>query len=189
MTCRSICLIVVVACAGLGNAELLAEEQPQADAKVLNDMKNDLPDFVQIIEDFGNGNIGSALDLVEARLPRPFKEKAGPFENGARDQWQKQFAKLAELHPRFESVDLIGYQPVSTKTRTLVFIGNGALGPVMFRFQVFQYGGKWKINGLSYQASWKFIEDEKSFTRFTNPHHFPLTPQPVAQTESQVEVE
>lgn len=188
MTCRLICLFAIVIIAGFGNTDLRAEENSPVDVKVLDDMKNELPDFVQIIEEFGNGNIGSALDLVEVKLPRPFNKEAGPFENGARDQWQQQFAKLAELHPNFESVDLIGYQRLSTKSRSLVFIGNGEFGPVQFRIGVFHYDGKWKIQGLSYQASWKHIEEDTSFTRFTNPRQFPLVPQPVAQAKSQLEV-
>ncbi|MCA9071510.1 MAG: hypothetical protein KDA84_21430 [Planctomycetaceae bacterium] len=189
MTCRSICLIVIATCVSLGNASLRAEDQSLVDVKVVDDMKNDLPDFVRIIEEFGNGNIGSALDLVEVKLPRPFTEKKGPFEGGMRDHWQQQFAKFAELRPKFESVDLVGYQPISTKTRTLVFVGNGEFGPMLFRFQVFHYRGDWKINGLSYQASWKHIEEDTNFTRFTNPQQFPLSPQPVAQAKRTFEVE
>lgn len=189
MTCRPICLILLVTCTGFANAELRAGEKSPVDAKVLDDMKNDLPDFVRIVEEFGNGNIGSALDLVEVKLPRPFKQEEGPFESTTRDHWHQQFAKLAEMHPRFESVDLIGYEPISTKTRSLVFVGNGEFGPILFRFKVFHYGGEWKINGVSYQASWKHIEEDESFTRFTNPRQFPLTPAPVAQAESQIEVE
>ncbi len=164
----------------LGVCSVEAEEKLTTEQAVVADMKPELIQYVKIMEEFGNGKIDAALDLLEPELPGPFTKPKGPFEIGTREKWREQFEILSKVNPQFESVDLIGYQPLSSAARKLIFIGNGKHGPILFRYRVFRYGDQWKISGISFQASYEAIEQEPNFTRFNKPLNYPTTNQPIA---------
>ncbi len=177
-------LLVLAGCAVLWTGRVRAEEhKPQAQTVLLADMQTELPRWVGIIETLGQGNLDLGLDLIEAELPRPFSKVNGPFEEDAREHWRQQFSKLAALNAKFESVDLVGYQPLSSASRTLVFIGHGKWGPILFRYRVFRYQGKWDISSLSYYRAWDHIEANANYIRFPTPISYPLAPKPLAQTD------
>jgi hypothetical protein len=178
-------LVVLAGCVVLMAGAVWAEDLPSAEACPLPDMKDELPRVVGIIEAFGTGNLDAALDLVEAELPGPFPKASGPFDVDIRERWRQEFAKLAEIHPQFESVDFIGYQPISSASRTLVLIGNGKFGPIRFRVRAFRYQEKWRLSNLSYHGSWDQIEADNNFTRFPVPANYPLAAQPIAQTDDE----
>ena len=171
-------LAVLAGCVVLSAGAVLAEEKTSQEAFPLPDIQADVPRFVGIIEAFGENQLDTALGLIEAELP-------GPFAEDVRGQWRKAFGQLSELNARFESVDFVGSQSISSAARTLVFIGHGHGGPIQFRFRVFRYQDKWKISNLSYQGSWDQIEADTNFTRFENPVNYSLATVPVAQTDEE----
>ena len=187
---RSLWFLVIVIAANLSiGSETLRAEQPfVGKAAPLSNMKAELPRFVRIMEAFGKGEMDQALDLVEKEvvgMPSAETKTNSPFEPSLREVWRQQFTKFSELHPRFESIDLIGYQPISSAARELVFIGHGYFGPVLFRIRTFRYRGKWKIHAMMYKGEFKYvqgdIESASQLTRFEKPIHFPLRAAAVAQ--------
>ena len=165
---------LVLGCAVLRGQGVLAEEKSPLEATPLANMKAELPRLIKIIEKFGHGDLESALDLVEAELPEPFAKAGGPFEQDLRAHWRQGFRSLTDLNPTFDSVELIGYHPLSSAARTLVLIGHGFRGPIQFRIRMFRYQGQWKITNLSFRGDWEEIESDTRFTRLERPIIYPL---------------
>lgn len=178
-------LAILAGCVVLGAEVVRAEEKvSKTEAFPLADIQDDVPRYVSVIEAFGStDSLDTALNLVEAELPGPFPKSGGPFEEDVRARWKLEFAKLADLNARFDSVDFVGYQSISSAARTLVFVGHGYGGPIQFRFRVFRYQDKWKISNLSYQGDWNQIEADTAFTRFESPVNYPLATHPVSTTD------
>jgi hypothetical protein len=181
-------LAVLAGCVVLGMGAVRADEKNSSEAFPLPDIQGDVPRYVSVIEAFGTIDaLETALNLVEGELPGPFPKADGPFGEDVRARWKQEFGKLSALNARFDSVDFVGYQSISSGARTLVFIGHGFGGPIQFRFRVFRYQDKWKVANLSFQGDWNQIEADSSFTRFENPVHYPLATQPVVQTDQEAD--
>ncbi len=170
---RGMRVVLLAGCAVFWAGSSFAEEKSSLPAAI-QDMEPDIARYVRIVEAFGHGNVDSALELLEAEFPRPIPKASGPFEVDVRAKWQREFGPFSEVKARFESVELVGYQPLSSHARTLVFIGHALQGPIEFRFSAYRYQNKWSIRNLSYQGSWQQIEAGQGFTRFETPIHYSL---------------
>ena len=147
-------LFAVVVAAASGPVKS-AEVDPATNSRV---EKQVVAKLVTAIGDLGNGRIDAALDKFQAMLGRKFQKTTGPFGQDERDVWRKMFALFVKTPPKFESVDLIAVQPISTQSFRISMVGNGERGPVMFQFRAFEYHGKFQLANVHFDSNWGRME-------------------------------
>lgn len=170
------CFILLAGCVGLLAGTLAAAEKSSSIAPPLPDMAEDIPHLVKFIEEIGKGDLDAARASIQDRLSKSLQSQVakGPFEPGYREKHEALFGPFREYPVNFESVEFIGYRPVSSASRDLVFLANGEAGPILFRFQIFRYQGQWKILGVGFDSAWKQTDWADDCQRFATPQIFEL---------------
>lgn len=117
-----------------------------------------VPPLVEAIAQLGRGELDKALDQFETLIGRKFRTGKGPFANSERAKWQNTFVVLATNKPTFETVDLIGIEPISSQSCKISLMGNGSSGPVLFQCRAYLYRGNLRLATVRFDMSWERIE-------------------------------
>jgi hypothetical protein len=134
--------------------------------------KQIVPKLVEAVGDLGNARIEAALDKFQGMVGRKFQKTTGPFGQDEREVWRKMFTMFGKTPPKFESVDLITIQPISTQSFRISLVGNGERGPVLFQFRAFEYRGNVRLANVHFDSNWDRMEafvaaaTQKRFTRY-----------------------
>ena len=133
-----------------------------------------IPTLARAVELIGENQVEESFEKLETEVNPAFRspDSLQKFH----ESWLKLFLPLGRLRMQFESFDIVAYEKVSSHAVKLFGIANGAHGPVVFDFKVFQYRGRWHVHGFSFRASgWE--RDEKvseSAVRLEEPIVYPL---------------
>lgn len=170
---RSVSLCVFAAVfAAVASPAGSAEVEPASIGRV---EKEFVPKLVKAVGELGNGRVETALDQFQGMVGRKFQKTSGPFGRDEREVWRKMFALFGKSPPKFESVDLITIQPISTQSFKISLIGNGKPGPVLFQFRGFEYHGTVRLANVHFDSNWARIEafvasaKQKRFAHFALP--------------------
>lgn len=140
----------------------------------LPELREFLPNLARAVELIGENQVEESFEKLDADVNPAFRspESLKKFH----DSWLKLFLPLGRLRMQFESYDIVAYEKISSHAVKVYGIANGAHGPVVFDFKVFQYRGRWHVHGFSFRASgWE--RDEKipeSAVRLPEPVVYPL---------------
>ena len=137
--------------------------------------KQILPKLVSAVGELGNGRTDKALEKFEEVMGRKFAKTTGPFGQDERQVWQKMFTMFPKTPPKFECVDLIGAQAVSSQAFKITVVANGRQGPILFQFRIFEYRGKFRLVSVHFDNNWQRVEAvvaairQKHFKRYSLP--------------------
>jgi hypothetical protein len=141
--------------------------------------KQIVPKLVSAVGELGNGRIDAALEKFQEMMGRKFQKTTGPFGQDEREVWQKMFTMFPNTPPRFECVDLIGTQAVSTQAFKITVVAGGKQGPILFQFRLFEYRGKVCLVSVHFDSNWNRIEMAVAAIKTKRYTRYPL---PVEQT-------
>lgn len=118
-----------------------------------------LDDLAGAIQLIGKGQLEDSIDLIARLNPGRFQSASeNPFEEADRDRAVRVLRPIAEEKPNFESAELIGIEPLSTRIKKLTFIAIGERGAILFQFHLFRYKNNYLLGNVSYHAAWDTIE-------------------------------
>jgi hypothetical protein len=120
--------------------------------------KQIVPKLVSAVGELGNGRVESALEKFQEMVGRKFHKTSGPFGQDEREVWRKMFVIFRKTPPKFECVDLIAAQAISTQAFKVSLMANGEPGPVLFQFRVFEYRGKFRLANVHFDSNWNRME-------------------------------
>lgn len=147
------------------------------------ELTNYIPTLARAVELIGENQVEESFEKLETELNPAFRSPDSLQQ--FHESWLKLFLPLGRLRMQFESYDIVAYEQISSHAVKLYGIANGAHGPVVFDFKVFQYRGRWHVHGFSFRASgWE--RDEKISERATRPPEpivYPLGGKVIAATK------
>lgn len=124
----------------------------------LPELSDYIPTLARAIELIGENQVEESFEKLDTETNPAFRSPQS-LQN-FHENWLKLFLPLGRLRMQFESYDVVAYERISSHAVKLFGIANGANGPVVFDFKVFQYRGRWHVHGFSFRASgWE--RDEK----------------------------
>ncbi len=160
-----------------------AQAQEKPPAFPIPELTEYIPKLARAVELIGENQVEESFEKLETEVNPAFRsaDSLQKFHNS----WLKLFLPLGRLRMQFESYDIVAYEQISSHAVKLFGIANGAHGPVVFDFKVFQYRGRWHVHGFSFRASgWE--RDEKipeRATRLPRPISYPLGGKVIAANE------
>lgn len=179
-------LVVLAICQGGFGVAVSAGEIPSAPEFPLPDILTEVTQQVKFVEQIGKGDVEAAYHAIEGQLSQQLQQAHGPFETGSLESFKNEFGRIADHKSQFESVECVGYIPISSAARHVVLIANGKHGPILFRFQMRRYEGKWQLIGLGFETDWKRIEAADNCKRFEQPAIFELPSEQQAAADERV---
>lgn len=143
-----------------------------------------IPTLARSVELIGENRVEESFEKLETEVNPAFR--SADSLKKFHDSWLKLFLPLGRLRMQFESYDIVAYERVSSHAVKLFGIANGAHGPTVFDFKVFQYRGRWHVHGFSFRAS-GWDRDEKisqNAVRLEEPVVYPLGGKVIARAKS-----
>ncbi len=140
--------LVLLAVLAVASATQAEEAPPQFPIRELNDY---IPSLARAVELIGENQVEESFEKLETEINPAFRSPDS--HQKFHDSWLKLFLPLGRLRMQFESYDIVAYERISSHAVKLFGIANGAHGPVVFDFKVFQYRGRWHVHGFSFRAS------------------------------------
>ncbi|NQV27087.1 MAG: hypothetical protein HQ518_22290 [Rhodopirellula sp.] len=184
-TATAIITLSVILGASL-SASAQTENAQQQDIPVfpVPELGNFIPMLANAVELIGQNRVEDSFNSLKTELNPAFRSE-GAHEK-FRDSWMKLFLQVGRLRLDFESYDIMGYYRVSSQAYFLYGTANGANGPVMFDFRVFQYKGRWHVHGFSFNlAGWdRKPEMHEDAVKLAVPVIYPLGTRPVALNDA-----
>lgn len=151
---RCFALLIPVLFVAAGSVEGADGQLSKIDNRLIKEI---VPHTVAIIEKLGEGETDKAIVIVEKLAGRKLSSTGGPFGD-ERSKWQRLFNRFATAKPRFESVELVGIQHISSQAHKISLVGHGMTGPMLFQFRVFEYQGKLQLTNVHFDGAWDRIE-------------------------------
>lgn len=147
-------------------------------------LRDYIPVLAKAVELIGQNRVEDSFNTLKTELNPAFRSQ-GAHEK-FRDSWVKLFLQVGRLRLEFESYDIVGYYRVSSQSYFIHGTANGANGPVMFDFRVFQYRGRWHVHGFSFNASgWaRKPEMHDDAVKLAVPVTYSLGSRPIALNDS-----
>lgn len=175
--------ILAVSMALLVTATASAENRPAPVANLPQGVEEYYPALFQLIESAGAGDSEAIVAWFEQHLATDDKPADELIPVDRRADWLAVFRALLTQKPEFESIDVVGFQPISSAACELLLVANSRRGPVLFRFGVFRHRGRWKTTAMTYTSAWEKVVSTTvaaAYTRLPQPVHHDLRAKPVA---------
>ncbi|MBI1311807.1 hypothetical protein GC176_10990 [bacterium] len=150
----------------------------------ISELADYIPTLARAVELIGENQVEESFEKLETEVNPAFRspDSLQKFH----DSWLKLFLPLGRLRMQFESYDVVAYERISSHAVKLYGVANGANGPTVFDFKVFQYRGRWHVHGFSFRAiGWD--RDEKipeNAVHLDDPIVYPLGGKVIAATQS-----
>jgi hypothetical protein len=170
-------LLAVLTIAPATQAE---DAPPHFPVPELNDY---IPTLARAVELIGENQVEESFEKLETESNPAFRSPDS--HQKFHESWLKLFLPLGRLRMQFESYDIVAYERISSHAVKLFGIANGAHGPVVFDFKVFQYRGRWHVHGFSFRASGWDRDDKipETAIRLDEPIVYPLGGKVIAATK------
>jgi|GEM_PF-1422325 len=142
-----------------------------------------IPTLARSVELIGENQVEESFEKLETDVNPAFRSSDSLKK--FHESWLKLFLPLGRLRMQFESYDIVAYERISSHAVKLFGIANGAHGPVVFDFKVFQYRGRWHVHGFSFRASGWERDDRipENAVNLEEPVVYPLGGKVIAATK------